>query len=310
MPDTVQNAGSKLSYADAGVRGVWRNSCYRCRTERSPPLVLLHGTSSNSAAWFGYIRSWAEDFRIYSVDLPGRPGLSDEWRPNVGDGSMSRWLRSTIECPGITAFHICGMSLGSTVAPGYRMSYPESILSMSLLSSRGLAPPKAEFLIRALPLLFLGDLGARRINHTVHVKVPMDPDAQALAGPTGRHFRPFTEKIPLFTDDFLEDINFPLLYIGGSEDVLLNTPRSAERLKRLVSSAEIQVLENVGHIILDQGNTVAGRPDSRRTDQPRTNSQSIAASAAGPASDRNSTEPGPKLTSATLSKPSGMRQTP
>ena len=51
------------------------------------------------------------------------------------------------------------------------------------------------------------------------------------------------EQIRVFAEDLLED-------------VLLNTPRSAERLKRLVSNAEIRVLDGVGHIILDQGNTV------------------------------------------------------
>lgn len=223
----------------------------------APPLVLLHGTSSNSAAWFGYIPEWVGRFRIYALDLPGQPGLSDERRPLVSDGSMRRWLRSCIQNLELEKFHLIGMSLGGTISLDYGTKWPESVLSQTLLTSGGLAQPRLSFIFRALPLLFLGDLGARRINKIAHGKVPVDPEAGAFGILASRHLRPFAEAIPLFSDKSLGAIGFPLLYIAGRKDALLNTAKSADRLRESVPGAEIRVLDSLGHVILDQGETIA-----------------------------------------------------
>lgn len=225
--------------------------------ESAPPLVLLHGTSSNSASWFGYIPEWAGRFRIYALDLPGQPGLSDERRPMISDGGMRRWLRSVVEQIGLDKFHIVGMSLGGTTALSYALKWPDSVSSLTLLTSGGLAHPRLSFVFRALPLFFLGDHGSRRINRIAHGNADIDPGAEAFALLAARHFRPFAENFPLFTDEELGKIDFPLLYIAGRKDALLNTTKSARRLKGAVPGAEIHIIENMGHVVLDQGNRIA-----------------------------------------------------
>ena len=47
-----------------------------CGEETAPPLLLLHGSATNSAMWMGDVGSLAEHFRVYAVDLIGEPGLS------------------------------------------------------------------------------------------------------------------------------------------------------------------------------------------------------------------------------------------
>lgn len=229
----------------------------RTGPKNAPPLILLHGTSSNSASWFGYIPEWSERFRIYALDLPGQPGLSDDRRPLISDGGMRRWLRSCVEQIGLKKFHIVGMSLGGTTALSYASQWPESISSMTLLTSGGLAHPRLSFVFRALPLFFLGDHGARCINRIAHGSAPVDPETEAFAILAARHFRPFAENFPLFTDEELGKIHFPLLYIAGRDDALLNTTKSARRLKEAVPEAEILIIENLGHVVLDQGAVIA-----------------------------------------------------
>jgi pimeloyl-ACP methyl ester carboxylesterase len=43
-----------------------------------PPLILLHGTSSNSAMWLGDILRYSEYYRVYAIDIPGEPGKSEK----------------------------------------------------------------------------------------------------------------------------------------------------------------------------------------------------------------------------------------
>ena len=222
----------------------------------APPLVLLHGSASNSASWFGYLSSWSKVFRIYAADMPGQPGLSGDERPGVSDGASVRWLEELVEKLGLHRFHLCGQSLGGCVGLQYAARCTDHLRSLALVSPSGLYPPRAGFLIRILPYLFLGDWGARKINRIVSGKVAVDSRYEEFSLLTARHFIPLMEKLPVLTDEQLEGIRCPLLYIAGAEDMLLDTARSAGRLGTVLPDAEIHILENVGHVVLDQGDVL------------------------------------------------------
>lgn len=222
----------------------------------APPLVLLHGASSNSAGWFGYLPAWSQSFRIYAADIPGQPGLSGDECPGISDGGSTGWLEELVEKLGLEYFHICGQSLGGCIALQYAVRHTDRLRSLTLISPSGLHPPRVSFLFKILPFLFLGDRGVRMINRIVSGKVPVDSRYEAFSLLTARHFIPLTEKLPVLTDEELERIRCPLLYIAGGEDALLNTARSAERLRDILPDSEIHILENVGHVVLDQGDVL------------------------------------------------------
>jgi pimeloyl-ACP methyl ester carboxylesterase len=50
----------------------------------APPLVLLHGSGSNSAQWISRIFDLATHFRVYAIDMIGEPGFSAPSRPPLG----------------------------------------------------------------------------------------------------------------------------------------------------------------------------------------------------------------------------------
>ena len=45
-------------------------------TEGAPPLLLFHGSAGNSAMWMGDVPTFANAFRVYSIDMIGEAGLS------------------------------------------------------------------------------------------------------------------------------------------------------------------------------------------------------------------------------------------
>jgi len=222
-------------------------------TAEKPPLILLHGTSSNSATWYGYLPEWFEHFHIFALDIPGQPGLSSEFRPLLGDGSMRRWLSSSVAELGLEKFYLCGMSMGGWISLDYSFRHPESVLGMGLFAPGGLAPFRSSFFLKILPLALLGDTGVRRINRLIHGRVPIHPEIDSFTVLVSKHFLQLDERVPIFGDEDLQGIGFPLIYFGGVRDPLLNTRRSSERLRRLVPEAEIVILEGISHVILDQG---------------------------------------------------------
>ncbi len=222
----------------------------------APPLLLLHGTSVNAASWFSYFPDWAGDFHIFALDIPGQPGLSGENRPRLADGSMSRWLERVATELSLENFHLCGMSMGGWISLDYGLKHPESIRGMCILAPGGLAQFRLSFFMKMLPLSLLGKPGILKINRLVHGKAPVLPEFDAFSILISRHFRPFTERVPIFQDAAIKGIRFPLMYIGGKDDPMLNTGKSAGRLRRLLPDAEVRELEGIAHVILDEGPAV------------------------------------------------------
>ena len=253
----------------------------------SPSLLLLHGTSVNAASWFSYFPELAKEFHIFALDIPGQPGLSGENRPRLADGSMNRWLNAVKAALNLEKFFLCGMSMGGWISLDYGIKHPESILGMCLLAPGGLAQFRISFFLKSFIPSLQGNRGILRINRLVHGKVPVLPEFDSFAILISRYFRPLAERVPIFPDKAVRKINFPLLYIGGIEDPLLNTQKSADRLRRLLPDAQIRELKGIAHVILDEVAAIrtflTGVPGNDA--QSSTKSQSTSTSAVGPATE-------------------------
>jgi pimeloyl-ACP methyl ester carboxylesterase len=55
--------------------------------------------------------------------------------------------------------------------------------------------------------------------------------------------------LPVYPDNQLRQLTMPVLFIDGENDVIIDAQQSAQRLSRLVSSAEIHLLENCGLVV-------------------------------------------------------------
>ncbi|HIE9545383.1 TPA: alpha/beta fold hydrolase, partial [Klebsiella variicola subsp. variicola] len=54
-----------------------------CGPESAPPVVLLHGSMANSAAWLPDVALWSTKFRLFAIDVIGEAGLSARVRPDL-----------------------------------------------------------------------------------------------------------------------------------------------------------------------------------------------------------------------------------
>ncbi len=67
----------------------------------APPLVLLHGSSANSAMWVGDVAELARVYRVYAVDIPGEPGKSEAVRYELDGERYAGWLDAVLDGLGV-----------------------------------------------------------------------------------------------------------------------------------------------------------------------------------------------------------------
>ncbi len=229
---------------------------YEAGPTTAPVLLLLHGSSSNSASWFGELATWSQVFRVLAVDIPGEPGLSEARRMRLTSEAASLWLVSLLDTLGVARAGIVGMSLGGFYGLHFATRHPGRVTALSLLAPSGLAAQRWSFLVKVVPLLFLGDWGLQRINRMVYGDLQMPAAILAFGRLVGRHFRPTTEPVPVFTEAQLAQLTMPVQYFGGAHDVLLRSRESAARLARFVPHAEVHLLPEAGHVILGAGDAI------------------------------------------------------
>jgi pimeloyl-ACP methyl ester carboxylesterase len=224
----------------------------RCGDPTKPPLILIHGSASNSASWLGILPAFAASFSVFCVDIPGEPGLSEPRRMDLGCGAPAEWLGQVLDGLGLRRAAFLGMSLGSFYALSFASAHPERAAALSLITTPGVVPQKTSFIFKAILCMLLGAPGQKLLNRLVYHKALVDPRILEFQALVSANFNPLTETIPIFGDEALKRITMPLQYFGGDRDALLDTAGTAARLSGLCPAAEIHVLPDTGHAILDQ----------------------------------------------------------
>ncbi len=223
----------------------------------APPLLLLHGSGANTTMWMGDVASWSRHFRVHAVDLVGEPGLSAQSRPPLASDALARWLDDVLEGLGITSASIVGASLGGWLALDYAVRRPDRVARLALLCPGGVGRQKTGWLFKALFLRMFGVRGIRRSARVVTgLDTPLDQHVLDSLALTFNHFKPRTERLPVFPDDALRGLAMPVLVVVGGRDVMLDSQATARRVRECVPHATVSILPEVGHAILGQTDSV------------------------------------------------------
>jgi len=227
-----------------------------CGPPDAPPLVLLHGSTANASMWLGDVPSWAPHFRIVALDVPGEPGLSAAVRPPLDSDAHARWLVDVLDHLGLERAAFVAISLGGWLALDFATRHPERVTKLALLCPGGVGRQRLEFIFRAVPLLFLGAWGMRRLNALLAgPALARDP---ALTGSpyarfmalVQRHFVGRRDELPVFSDEALRGLAMPLLAVLGAHDAILDSADTRRRVEACVPHAEIDWLPEGGHLLV------------------------------------------------------------
>ena len=109
---------------------------------RPESILLLHGNSESSAAWYGWVPHLARLFRLVRPDMRGFGQSTPMPRnfPWTLDIIIDDYIR-LMDALGIELFHLIGAKIGGTVARAFAARRADRVLTLTLL---GTPPPFRE----------------------------------------------------------------------------------------------------------------------------------------------------------------------
>jgi len=222
---------------------------------QNPPLVLLHGSMANSAAWAGDAVPFDRHFRVYAVDLPGEPGHSEPRRLDLNSPEPAQWLNQVLDGLGITNTNLLGISMGGFYALRFTADYKERVKKLVLLCPGGVTPQRLSFLWHFLKYAIFGAKGGDGAARLVYGNIEVAEEAVAYTRLIAAHFNP-VPVVPILSDKTLAHIHAPTLMIAGDQDVMLNSVKSIKRLEKILPDFRSVLLPGVSHVVIGQAERV------------------------------------------------------
>jgi pimeloyl-ACP methyl ester carboxylesterase len=221
------------------------------------PVVLFHGSGTNSSAWIRDVAEWAQRYRVYAVDMIGEPGFSAPSRPPLQSDAYAAWLDDVWNHLGLAAASVVGVSLGGWLGLEYAVKRPQRVASLSLVSPSGIGAQNLRLLLEVGVLRMFGEWGLRKSFRLVagNGSVPLEVSDFVLS--VFRHFRPRMEKLPIRTDAELASLTMPVQAILGGSDPLIRSQETRDRMERHVRHLRLTYLEHEGHILPRQTSAIA-----------------------------------------------------
>jgi len=213
-----------------------------------PPLVLLHGSCSNSAFWYGEMSALSQMHHVLAVDIVGEAGNSEENRLDVTSEEYADWLKQVFDACGIKKAVVMGNSLGSWMALRFACKYAECVSKMILMAPSGLSGQNIALLEKAKQSSLQDE--ALKIDDTIMQGAKLPKEVEDFINLIASGYNPITDELPVISDEQIKSLAMPILFIAGKKDNMVDAVSAAQRLSQLIPDAKIH-LEDSGHIILN-----------------------------------------------------------
>lgn len=220
----------------------------------NPPVVLLHGSCSNSAAWLGDMAALTAFYHVFAADIPGEPGNSEDRRLDFLSDEYPRWLCKVLDGLLIQRAVVIGNSMGGWLALQFAAAYPQRTAALALLAPSGIVEPKAAFLDRILDVAGNPD-SAKAATDAVMGGADVPPEVLEFMALILDNFIPFTGALPVLDDAQVQSLSMPVLYIAGTGDAAIDSSQAAHRLISLAPHAQTILLDGA-HVITTAANHI------------------------------------------------------
>jgi pimeloyl-ACP methyl ester carboxylesterase len=208
-----------------------RVRAYRFGDAPGAPIVLLHARGATTVVWQPNIPALAEQRRLYSIDLLGEAGRSEQTAPIRDADDQAAWLAAALERLEIEAAHLVGVSFGGWMACNQAVRAPQRVASISLLEPvNTFASLPIGAILRTIPTIvpIVRDWAVPRFLSWVDAQgsaAPEDDPVGRVIGASMREFRPALPQPELFTDEDLRSISVPtLVLIAGRSHARSRAP--------------------------------------------------------------------------------------
>ncbi|MFI0914819.1 alpha/beta fold hydrolase [Streptomyces abikoensis] len=224
----------------------------------SPPLVLLHGGGATGTAWFANAPALGARHRVYAVDILGDVGRSERaGLPLRTPQDLMTWLDAVLDGLGLTTAALCGHSYGGWVAAAYALHAPRRVQRLALLDpTQVFGGYRPGYLLRALPMLLRPT--ARRVGAFLDWEsagTGVDEDFKRLYV-LGATLRGRGRPVVGHTLD-PAPLAMPVLVLFAGRSRVHDAEATADRARRLLPRARVEVLPGLGHHALPTAGAAA-----------------------------------------------------
>ena len=212
-----------------------------------PSLLLLHGALATfETSWRQLIGEWTKQYHLIGVDLRGH-GRSNNPLDRLDLRQMADDIANLLDDLGLSAVHLCGFSGGAATALFFAQRHPQRLKSLILISTNY----QKDQARAAQDFWNIERIKREQPRRWQRLTEMHDVDVARL-------FRWWVEedsRRPNFAAHELNKIQIPTLVIGGDRDRIIPLDQTLGLYHHL-PQAQLAVLPNVGHDILDQQPTL------------------------------------------------------
>ncbi len=220
----------------------------KCGRNDGEPLLLISGLAESSAYWFGNVTDLSKKYKIFAIDKIADLGksITEKYPKNIGD--FSDWLIDVMNALSIKKANIAGHSYGAWITLGFAIKNPERLNRVVLLSPAGLfCKNSGSFMWRGFKAtVFPSRNNIENFHKWLHIKEELISEQGIIGWKNWRH----KMIIPtVFSDTELKQLNIPVLFMIGSEDLTTSyTPNEIiNKAKSLLKNFKGEIISNTGH---------------------------------------------------------------
>ncbi|WP_312429350.1 alpha/beta fold hydrolase [Lacrimispora sp.] len=220
-----------------------------CGLPENPPLLLLHGSCSNSAFWAAEISALSKAYHVFAIDIIGEAGNSEENRYDPSADEYALWLKEVLDQLQICRVIIMGNSFGAWMALKFSTGFPEYVAKLILISPSGITPIRQEFISKSAEYVSRDKNNSEPFDDSIIGESDIPQKAKDFIMLIVQNFIPMTDALPVFADRLLQRLTMPVLLITGENDVTIDVHETARRLAALTPMSETHILQGCGHIL-------------------------------------------------------------
>jgi pimeloyl-ACP methyl ester carboxylesterase len=232
-----------------------------------PPLVLVHGTPTNSYIWRNVAMRLADRFSVYAYDLPGF-GQSERYEDqDVSIPTQARLLAELVEALNLDAPSIAGHDIGGAITLRAHLLEGVPFNCIALVDSVALRPwitPATNHIKAHLDVYNTMPNATFEAVIVSHLRAathrPMDELTLATylhqwKGEEGQQLylqkdAQLDEEDTAELERLLPSVTVPVRILWGENDSWL-PPDTAERLHELIPTSDLLLLPNTGHFAME-----------------------------------------------------------
>jgi len=231
------------------------------------PVVLVHGFPSNSFIWRKVAPALAKTHRVHVYDLPGQGASQRSEGMDVSDALQARTLAGLLKHWGLERpamfLHDVGNTYGMSAYHFEGCRYERiALISAAMMNPCVTAATKhaQKYLeaYRTMPVELYEQIAAIRIRSTTFRPISDEAFNAYLDPWRGRHGQSMWYNRVSYLDESsigrleakLGPMDVPVRIIWGAEDTWI-PPDQAARLQRYITNAEVFIIPEGGHFLME-----------------------------------------------------------